>query len=100
MSPKQIVRDKFKSSYQREYERDSIESASMEIDYKDFLSSDIDEGIDVQAPEMLIKQSILNTPSSLSSNNSRFSALGASKKYPEEEKNMPRPKLKSDDLYR
>lgn len=65
----------FKSYYEREYHRISIESASMEIEYNDLLSIEIDEGVNVGIKLMSPKRNDLSSISL--SPTSKFESYGA-----------------------
>ena len=41
-----------KSIYEREYHRDSVENASMDVDYKDIMSIELEENISVLIREL------------------------------------------------
>lgn len=55
--------------YEREYVRKSVESISMEADYKDFMSEEIEEGISIDIKELSPKRNELSSLSPTSIGN-------------------------------
>lgn len=59
-----------RSLYEREYERISIEDKSMEADYKDFMSIEIEENISISMKELSPKRNHLSSLSPFSKHES------------------------------
>jgi hypothetical protein len=64
-----------KSLYEREYEKISVENASMEADYKDIMSIELEENVSITIKELSPKKNELSTLSP----NSRFESSCDSK---------------------
>lgn len=50
-----------KSIYEREYQKISIENASMEADYKDFMSIEFEENVSISLKELSPKKNMLSS---------------------------------------